>query len=87
LYIEDVQVKPTRHHSLSDVRKDLSRLVRLAAGGRPVAITVRGKVTAWLVAPGRLTGVKAKPLRGSLKLVRPLEDSRRDYLKWMGAGE
>ncbi len=56
--------------SLSEARASLSTLVHDIENLRRVAITVRGDVRAWLVAP---SVVKEKPtprrrLRGSLKL-------------------
>lgn len=72
---------------LSEVRANLSSLVRKTKHGAAIGVTVRGKVVAWLVPPqavkerGRKT---ARALRGSLRLLKPLDGTRADYLKWLG---
>ena len=83
MYRQDVQMTAPKGHSLSEVRSNLSSLVRRAARGQPVAITVRGKVQAYLVAqPARPSRV-APLVRGSAKAGKPLAGARAQYLRWM----
>ena len=72
---------------LSKVRANLSSLVQTAKHGAAIGVTVRGKVVACLVAPQKMKETRrktARALRGSLRLLKPLDDTRADYLKWLG---
>ncbi|MCU0697838.1 MAG: hypothetical protein MUC96_15035 [Myxococcaceae bacterium] len=76
--------------SLSEARADLSRLVQRAARGAIVPVQVRGRVTAYLVPVGFVKAAKPRRPRrrrlgGSLKLLKPVEDSRAAFLEWLGA--
>jgi antitoxin (DNA-binding transcriptional repressor) of toxin-antitoxin stability system len=72
--------------SLSYVRANLSALVRKAAKGTAVPVAIRGKVEAYLVSADSqvtVSRLSAPRLRGSLRLLNPLEGSRPDYLRWL----
>ena len=70
---------------LAVVRSNLSSLVRKAARGATVGVTVRGKIAAYLVPASSVEkpAGKAARLRGSLKLRRSLSGSREDFLQWL----
>jgi hypothetical protein len=61
--------------SLSEARASLSSLVNDIETLRKVAITIRGDVRAWLVAPSLAASptVPRRPMRGSLKLTGDIE--------------
>jgi prevent-host-death family protein len=72
---------------LSKVRANLSSLVRKASHGASIGVTVRGAVVARLVPPqgeDARARKSARALRGSLRLVKPLDAGRAAYLKWLG---
>jgi prevent-host-death family protein len=71
---------------LTVVRSNLSSLVKRAARGTPIGVTVRGRVEAYLVSAetveARTTRKKPK-LRGSMKLRGSLDGSRDAFLRWL----
>ena len=72
---------------LSKVRMNLSSLVQRAAKGTPIAVTVRGRVSAYLVSAQtveRSRSPRRPKVRGSLVLRKPLEGTRADFLRWLG---